>query len=381
VRPGGFLLALGLGAALFPFDATALEITNVSHDPVVLDGGAKAVHVRFRVSERATVTLRIFDGRELVVRTVTSTVPLDGEGELRWDGADEAGKPVPPEAYHYTLEARTAGGAKVEYDVTDLTGGEELETRRVDYDPAAQTVSYVLAQPARVSLRVGLKDGGPLLGTILDWVARPSGAQTEPWDGQIDGGVLDLAGHPNREIVLAAFSLPSNTIFVGGSADEVRLIQKIAWPKEERVVKRKPARRMYDHSQQKIEERGDFALRVELPKGLPKDDDGIPVVSGSVAVLVDVKDSDRERVLAQRFETVFYLDGQYLFEHEVGFLPTTVNWELADVNDGPHYLTANVRGYEGNFGAATVKVTVRKVDEPEGSEAQSKPPSEGKSAR
>ena len=67
---------------------------------------------------------------------------------------------------------------------------------------------------------------------------------------------------------------------------------------------------------------------------------------------------DRTRILAERFETVFYLDGRYEFENEVGFLPATWVWDPEGANEGVHYLTGNLLGYEGHFGIATVKVYV-----------------------
>ena len=47
-----------------------------------------------------------------------------------------------------------------------------------------------------------------------------------------------------------------------------------------------------------------------------------------------------------------------VFENETGFLPMTWNWDTSNASPGIHYLTANLRGYEGNFGMATVKVRV-----------------------
>ena len=53
-------------------------------------------------------------------------------------------------------------------------------------------------------------------------------------------------------------------------------------------------------------------------------------------------------------------DGIFVFENETGFLPMTWNWDSTSVNPGTHYLTANLRGYEGNFGIATLKVDVER---------------------
>jgi hypothetical protein len=68
---------------------------------------------------------------------------------------------------------------------------------------------------------------------------------------------------------------------------------------------------------------------------------------------------EAERILAERFETAFFLDGQYQFEHEAGFLPATWMFDPAGASPGVHYLTGNLLGYEGHFGIATLAVEVR----------------------
>lgn len=64
--------------------------------------------------------------------------------------------------------------------------------------------------------------------------------------------------------------------------------------------------------------------------------------------------------MARRFEPVFFVDGQFAFENEVGFVPMTWNFDPRSLNEGEHYLTVNLRGYEGNFGIATLKVLVQR---------------------
>jgi hypothetical protein len=71
---------------------------------------------------------------------------------------------------------------------------------------------------------------------------------------------------------------------------------------------------------------------------------------------------DLERALSRRFEPVFFVDGQFAFENEVGFVPMTWTWDPEGVNAGEHFLTVNLRSYEGNFGIASVKVVVSDDD-------------------
>jgi hypothetical protein len=121
---------------------------------------------------------------------------------------------------------------------------------------------------------------------------------------------------------------------------------------------------MYAHAQQPLEARGDFGVQLVLPGDLQKTAEGIPIVTRPVPVRLEIPDTDRARALARRFEPVFFLDGQFVFENEVGFVPMTWNWDPKAVNPGEHYLTVNLRGYEGNFGMATIKVAVQKEGTP-----------------
>ena len=56
---------------------------------------------------------------------------------------------------------------------------------------------------------------------------------------------------------------------------------------------------------------------------------------------------------------MFYVDGVFAHENELGYLPLTWTWDTAQFNPGEHFVTLNIRGYEGNFGTATIKVVVQ----------------------
>jgi hypothetical protein len=109
-----------------------------------------------------------------------------------------------------------------------------------------------------------------------------------------------------------------------------------------------------------LESRGDIAVRLVLPPTLAVGEKGVPIIEGGVIpVRLEIDERDRQRAFATRFEPVFFVDGQFAFENEVGFAPMTWSWDASRVNDGEHVLTVNVRGYDGNFGIASVKVFKR----------------------
>lgn len=353
-----------LALALMPAALTAQElaISHVQPDKArITTSKGESVRVNFVTSAPAQVVLRLYDGRDLQIREIAgrSVLPA-GEHNLTWDLRDQRGRPVPDEAYSYVLEARGNDGKPVRHDLTDLTGGSDIAVRDVKWDAQSGKLSYVLDRPARVNVRVGLNDGGPLLRTLLDWVVRPAGLQQESWDGKDASNVLDLAKHPRLSVSVQAFALPDNSILVGGAPTKVTLISDLDAKTARREKTSTAAKRMYAHGQQPLDQRGDFKVHLTIANNLPRTSEGLPIVSATVPVRLEVAAQDRERALSRRFEPVFFVDGQFAFENEVGFVPMTWNFDPSALNAGEHFLTVNLRGYEGNFGMATVKVLVQR---------------------
>jgi hypothetical protein len=110
---------------------------------------------------------------------------------------------------------------------------------------------------------------------------------------------------------------------------------------------------------QPIEQMRDVVISLALPKGLPRDKQGLPIVAGPVPIEMDVPDrTERARLLAERVETAFFVDGAYRFENEAGSLPATWTFDPAGMNPGEHYITGNLLGYEGHFGTATLRIRI-----------------------
>lgn len=343
--------------------AQELTISNVRPNSVRLDPAkGDKLQLSFQLSVPAQVKLQVYDGRELLVREIADPTPASaGDRTLSWDLRDRAGKVVPPEAYTYVLEAQGKDGKVVRYDLADATGGQTVAARDVRVDKTSGEISYVLERPARVNVRIGLNNAGPLLRTLIDWVARPAGQQIERWNGKDASEVLDLAAHPRLFVSVQAFSLPENSILVGEPQQQVQLISGLPAQTEQRQKSGTQAKRMYSHAQQPLESRGDFNVLWSLPSSLPRSANGVPIVTAMTPVRLDVPQADRERALSRRFEPVFFIDGQFAFENEVGFVPMTWNFDPSALNEGEHFLTVNLRGYEGNFGMATLKVFVQRA--------------------
>jgi hypothetical protein len=53
------------------------------------------------------------------------------------------------------------------------------------------------------------------------------------------------------------------------------------------------------------------------------------------------------------------VDFVFMYEEELGYTPFSWVWNPAGVNEGVHYITVMLRGYEGHFGTVTNKVFVK----------------------
>jgi len=339
--------------------AHALTIQHVSHYPKQIDlNKNETVIIKYSLDESAQVKLNIYDDRDFLIRRISSKGELKkGDHSFTWNGYDQANHPVPPEAYRYTLVASN-GTDSVEHDLSDLTGGQVVKVHQLKWDKKAKKVQYRVLKSSRVNVRVGLKNNGPLMATITDWVARGHGLHEVSWDGFDNSGVIDVSKNKGYEIYAQAFTLSENTILVGPSDDDIKLID-ITWKKEKRTRKKQQKKRMKMHSQQYIENRGDFTLQIKLPESLKKTKLGMPIVNKKVPVRFNVPPDVQQRMLNDRFEPILFVDGNYKTENEVGFFPMTWNWDPKNLAEGEHVLTINLRGYDGHLGSASVKIFVK----------------------
>lgn len=367
-RRRGWRAGCGLAlAGALAVPAAALEISGVAHTPAAFDPSkGEAVRVKFRLSEATGVALRFYDVRDREVRVLRTSFENGGDHEMVWDGATADGAQVPPEAYRYTLEAE--GPETVRWDLSDLTGGEIVHPRDVRWAPADGSIHYFLAGPSRVNLRVGLRNDGPLLRTVLDWVPRQAGAHAEPWDGMDASGLLDLREHPSLQLMAQAFALSQNTVHVLPQSPTVDLIPGLGTAARRPSEAPTRAPRGLDYARQPAERRRDFEFELELPSELQRQAEGIAVVQEPVPIRVTLDAREAQRVIDERFELRFFVDGQFVFENEVGFLPATWRWDPEGHSPGVHYVTANLLGLEGHFGTSTIRVYVpdpRENPEPE----------------
>lgn len=339
----------------------ALSIQHVSHQPKLLEFKSHSkVSVSYTLDEPANVALNIYDDRDILINTIKSSgLNQKGSHKLIWKGNDFKGRRVPPEAYKYTLVAKNATET-VEHDLSELTGGDPTKVHQLKWDKKNKRINYKMLKAARVNIRVGLKNNGPLMATLADWIPRGHGAHGIVWDGFDNSAVFDLSKLEDVEIHSQAFTLSENSILVGPSVHKVELIKDITWTRQTRKRKKAQKPSMKNHSQQYIENRGDFKVSVVLPEGLKKSSGGVTMVKDIVPIRFSLGNNDNQRIINDRYEPILFIDGKYFVENEVGFFPMTWNLDTTLLTEGEHYLTINLRGYNGHLGTASAKIFVQR---------------------
>jgi flagellar hook assembly protein FlgD len=82
--------------------------------------------VRFSAPQAAQVTLRIFDGKGRLVKTLFSGLSV-GEGEKVWDGLQPGGEPVEPGLYICFLDSVEEGTGRRTTDSAPIVVGVQLK--------------------------------------------------------------------------------------------------------------------------------------------------------------------------------------------------------------------------------------------------------------
>jgi len=337
----------------------ALTIKNVSHEKIPLGSSQfDRVNIRFALDETASVTLNIYDGRDYLVRQIGAQGLTKGDNAMSWDLADNAGNRVPDGHYHYTLTATGSVGDPVTYDTTDLTGGDLVLLKNLEWDKKTNRVRYTVDKASLVNLRAGIDEGGPLLRTLLSWYPRSRGTYTEKWDGNDISGELDISQLNGVNLSGTAYTLSSNTIIVGQPVSEPEFIEKLTWDTHQREAQNVKYIGRLKLGVANLSDKRDFAVIMEMPENLKKNASGDVVLSGIVPIRITASEDLLQKINNQRFEPVLFVDGKYQSEVELGFLPITWRLDTTKLEPGVHYLAVNLRGFDGEYGVAIKQFSI-----------------------
>lgn len=321
------------------------------------------VRISYRLADPDAVTIRLYDPDGGLVRTLPHAILRDaGRHEEAWDGWDDEGKLVPDEAYTFTVD--TASGAV--YDPTTFSGGLVGDITEAQFDAEAGTVVYQLPQAARVLIRLGLHNG-PMLKTLVDWKPRIGGVITEYWDGWDEDHLIRVRDHKDFTVLITYVTLPEATVITYGHDKQIYRAYKLGHAsdrpqKPDRPRRPDPEGRLL--AQHLVPPVWAHAPRVLMtfPKQT-RSGDGVAEVQDTVEVRVDVDPSDRDQLLQEQFEVIFFVDNVFLAEAERGYLPFNWRWELNQLSAGEHILTVNLSSFKGQVGVASRKVRVVTAEE------------------
>lgn len=337
---------------------------------------AGAAHFNFSLIRDGRATVHVYDAAHRVVRTLAEDRPVyTGANSLTWDGRDDAGAPVPDEAYYFALTVEREGQADSVHDPALISGGERIGFPHDEmvYDAEAGVVRYALRQPARVLIRAGIADG-PALKTIANWVPRPAGPQAEPWDGMDASGLVNLTAEPGYLLLGRGYTLPENSVVVTGSptpsgVKRVDEAAREAATKRTARVQRALAGRdrpIDPHAMIPFQQTAAPSFDVEIVTPDPAlgslaTKGPVPVVSGTIGLRVTLGEATAARLMKQRFEIITYVDYTLVNEEEQGYSPYTAVLDTSRFANGEHLVTVNVAGLQDQLDAWSARVNIQNL--------------------
>lgn len=343
----------GLAARAGAAEVSEVHLGKAAFNPSL----GQQVTLSYRLSGADAVWVRVYDPDGAVVQTVVDGARQQGGvHEVTWNGKDWQGRVAPDEAYTFTVET----GAGDVYDPSVVSGGEVGDLTDARFDRQAGTVTYRLPAASRVLIRLGVRNG-PMYKTLVDWKPRVAGSVSETWDGRDEDDVVVLWGKPGFSALVTYVTLPDSTVIAYGNQAESYREYKLGRGKGR---PRKPEREPTAGRAARLRPEGLVppawarAPRVSLTFPTLAGGEEVPRVSGEVAVRVEVAPEDRELLLREQFEIIFYVDDVFFAEAERGYLPLNWRWELDQVPEGDHVLTVNVASFRGQVGVASRKVRV-----------------------
>lgn len=342
-----------------PFTISDVRIDRKEFNP----GKGETATISYRISKPAKAIIKIFDADMCLVRDLMAESTGDMYlNEVIWDGRDLEGNVVPDEAYFFTIEAMDYQGNFTLYDPTTLSGGEFFITE-VNFDRERNRLSYQLTKDARVKIRAGISQGGPLLKNILNWSPRLSAHNEEVWDGKDESGGIDAVSQKGYLLTAEAISLPENSIITHGNTDyDYFKYKNDIVPERPKKVERPlfQSKTAWQELQpvEPVKLGPEPKFRIDLPEHIEKAENGLPIVEGKTPIKIYLDEKIKRYVTEQRYEIIFFVDFKFITEMEEGYSPFSLVWDTRDVSNGEHIITINVATLTGQVSSASMRVVV-----------------------
>lgn len=352
------------------------------------------VGIYYTLPEQAKVTIRVFDPDKGLMKTFANAdAQSKGEHHLIWDGKDNNGSVAPNEAYFFTIEAQDKNGKAWIYDPVTLSGGITHDISSIEVNQELKSLSYQMPEMGRVLVRIGIRDGGPLLRTLVDWEPRVAGEITEHWNGKDREGLIDINKFPKWNLIATYFTLPQNSIITYGNDDYTYREYKLKMAKGQSASyssslplsdssasvrpsnpssSLSPLSNPSSNPSPSLSENisihytrprtADYSppVLIRFPQNQKTGSDDIPVVKDRLLIQIDLDEQDRALFRDQHFEIITFVDMQMYAEEEIGYMPYNWIWDLANVSEGEHVITVNISGLKDQIGVGNRVVKVVK---------------------
>ncbi len=292
-----------------------------------------------------------------LVRTLTQPkTAAPGTHTFTWNGTDAKGKPVANEAYCARAVLKTKTTQTID-DPCQRTGGEVLEG--ITASTSAQgDISYTLEKPARVLVRVGMKNGA-MMRSLAVWQPRAAGRNLHHWNGFDENHQTDLRT-PRLALMVSAFTLPDFSVITStqNAPDYRTWRRQQGWsekpdtPIENHQLERAGKRIARQHHMPRFKN-SEPRINIKLTdtQGQALDTTTLP---DKVRISVDLHPDDRWLMQEQLYEVGFFVNGDFVSEEENGYVPIGWIWNTAELKPGQHLLTVNLTGFTGRVGTKTL---------------------------
>ena len=359
----GLVRMVDLAKAAQDTQSVKLTISNVSVEKKAIDPTVEQGRITYKLSQVARVRVCLYDRDDFLVKIVTSNEQASkGYNTVTIDGKDSRDRWLLPGVYTYVIEAESLdSNQKASYDLKDESYGKMLTLRSLSYDDKTGKVEYVLPKAAMLRVRVGMKDGGPLLATPIDWQAQSAGMNQYIWDGNIGLSDVDFKTNSMIQLNLAAYSLPDNCIIIQYKKQPPEMASISELQQTEKRPNKVVNHTMYLHAIHPMTKCREPRFSMEFPSVTEFTDDKVPIVSGNVPVRITVNDHDKKFLQDERFEAVIFVDFVFLYEEEEGISPATYFLNTAGMNEGKHFLTVNLYGFKDHIGTQTKAIYVKRA--------------------
>ncbi len=199
-------------------------------------------------------------------------------------------------------------------------GQEEILATDMSFDVKTGEIKYTLPQEAIVRIRIGLRDGGPLLLALLDWEIRSAGPHVEVWDKRDRTGQVIFGERGDYMVVVSCKPISAQG--------------------------KKGVRKSPD-------------LRITFPESHEATAEGTPILKGTSPVRIILPEEEKKWFNETKYELGIYIDTVFLMEDEEGTDPFTYQLNTENFSEGVHTLTINLVGYEGEVGTKSVLIFVK----------------------